>query len=254
MAGSNGANLVEGKLAVVSGAAQGIGAATARLLAQEGAQVVLGDVKQEAGEEHAAALRADGLKAQFRPLDVTSEQNWAEIVKFAEEDAGQPVSVLVCNAGIIHLVSPYDETLAGWEQILNVNATGQFLGMKAVLPSMRDAGGGSIVHVASTTGMWGSPFQISYSASKGAIIMMAKSAAIALAEDGIRINCIAPGSIETAMTAGGDPKVSRVLNRTPMGRRGEPEEIAEAVVFLASDRASYITGAVYNVDGGFMAG
>lgn len=247
------AGLTEGRLAIVTGAAQGIGAATARLLAEEGAKVMLGDL-DERGAEVADALRAEGHDVWFEQLDVTSQDSWANIVARAESLSGLTTTILVNNAGIIHLRAPDEETLEGWERIIRTNATGQFLGLQAVIPSMRRSDGGAVVNISSTTGMWGSPFQISYSASKGAVIAMSKSASIALAAEGIRINVVAPGSITTQMTDSDDPRLSRVLARTPMERRGDPREIAQAIVFLASERASYITGAVYNVDGGFMAG
>jgi NAD(P)-dependent dehydrogenase (short-subunit alcohol dehydrogenase family) len=246
-------NGLEGRLAIVTGGAHGIGAAIARRFAEEGARVYIGDISND-GEEVAASLRQKGLDVTFRTLDVSSEDAWRDFVDEAESTTGLPVTRLANNAGIIHFHTPYEETLEGWEKILSVNATGQFLGLKAVIPSMKEAGGGVVVHTASTTGLWGSPLQISYSASKGAIIAMVKSAAIALAEDNIRVNAVLPGSIATPMTAGNDAKVSRVLGRTPMGRRADPGEIADVVAFICSSRATFVTGVAWPVDGGFMAG
>jgi 3alpha(or 20beta)-hydroxysteroid dehydrogenase len=226
-----------------------MGAAHARLLAEAGASVVIGDVLDEAGEECARVLRADGLDARYVHLDVTSEESWMAAVKLTLEAFGL-LNVLINNAGIVHLRLPEEETLEGWNQIFDVNTTGPFLGIRAVAPAMRAAGGGSIVNIGSVAAMSPPPTEIAYAASKAALVMLTEASALALADDRIRVNTVHPGAVATEMAIGGP---NRVLGRTPLARAGLPTEIAEAVVFLASDRASFVTGAELVVDGGFRA-
>jgi NAD(P)-dependent dehydrogenase (short-subunit alcohol dehydrogenase family) len=238
-----------GRTALISGAARGQGAAHARRLASEGAAVVLGDILEEAGEAQAAALRADGHEAVFLRLDVTSSADWSAAIELAETRFGQ-LDVLVNNAGIVRVAPILEETEAGWGATLAVNATGVFLGMQAGLGAMRRAGGGSIVNVASIYGPVGAPGYVAYTASKGAVIAMTKVAALEHAADGIRVNAIAPGPVRTPMS---EEEGDASVDVTPLRRRAEPEEIASAVAFLASDDAVYMTGTVLEVDGGYLA-
>jgi NAD(P)-dependent dehydrogenase (short-subunit alcohol dehydrogenase family) len=240
---------LDGRVALISGGARGQGAAHGRRLAQEGAAVILGDVLQEEGEAHAAALRAEGLDATFLRLDVTHAAGWDAAVRLAQERHGR-LDVLVNNAGIVRVATLAEETEEGWNATLAVNATGVFLGMRAAIGALRAAGRGSIVNVASIYGPVGAPGYVAYSASKGAVISMTKVAALEHAVDGIRVNAIAPGPVRTPMSAEeGDASV----DITPLRRRAEPEEISAAVAFLASDDSVYMTGAVLAVDGGYLA-
>jgi len=240
---------LDGKVAIISGAARGQGAAEARLFAAEGAKVVLGDVLDDEG----AAVAADiGDAALYAHLDVTDEAQWAAAVKASEEAFG-PVSVLVNNAGILHFQSLHKTTLEDFERVMRVNVTGVFLGMKAVTASMVDAGGGSIVNVSSTAGLQGLPYLGAYVASKWAVRGLSKTAAIDLGQKGIRVNSVHPGGIDTPMVAGtsGD---APFYKRLPVSRMGSPDEVAAAVLFLASDEASYIAGAELAIDGGATCG
>ena len=240
---------LDGKVAIISGAARGQGAAEARLFAAEGAKVVLGDVLDDEGTAVAADI---GDAALYAHLDVTDEAQWAAAVKASEEAFG-PVSVLVNNAGILHFQSLHKTTLEDFERVMRVNVTGVFLGMKAVTASMADAGGGSIVNVSSTAGLQGLPYLGAYVASKWAVRGLSKTAAIDLGQKGIRVNSVHPGGIDTPMVAGtsGD---APFYKRLPVSRMGSPDEVAAAVLFLASDEASYIAGAELAIDGGATCG
>ena len=240
---------LDGKLAVISGGARGQGAAEARLFAAEGARVVVGDVLDDEGRAVAAEL---GPGAAYAPLDVTDEAGWAAVVELAEERFG-PVDVLVNNAGILQFQALHKMDLADFERILRVNLTGVFLGMKAVVPSMVRAGGGSIVNISSTAGLQGLPGLGAYVASKWGVRGLTKTAAIDLGPKGIRVNSVHPGGIDTPMLEGTDPEAP-FYKRLPVARMGRPEEAARAVLFLASDESSYTTGAELTVDGGATAG
>ena len=187
-------NRLAGRVALITGGARGQGASHAERLAREGAAVITGDVLDDAGEETAARLRADGLDVTYRHLDVTDPGGWAAAVA-----AGERLDVLVNNAGIIHVNPLLEETLAAWNQLLAVNATGTLLGMQAAIPAMRAQGGGSIINVASIFGVTGSEGYIAYTASKAAIIAMTKTAALEHAGDRIRVNAICPGGVSTPM-------------------------------------------------------
>ncbi|MCK9506344.1 MAG: glucose 1-dehydrogenase [Porticoccaceae bacterium] len=240
---------VSGKVAIVTGAARGMGAAFAKRLVEEGARVVLTDVLDGEGKATAQSL---GGNAVFVHQDVTSEEHWIKTVNKAESVFG-PVSVLVNNAGVVKM-NPI-ETLSerDYRRTIDVNQVAVFLGMKSVLPSMKRAGGGSIINISSIAGINGAPDSISYCASKFAVTGMTKAAAIEFAACGIRVNSIHPGLIRTPMTVPSADKeelLSTLLQGTPAGRIGEPEEVASVVVMLASDEARFCTGAQFVVDGG----
>jgi 3alpha(or 20beta)-hydroxysteroid dehydrogenase len=240
---------LDGKVAIVSGAARGQGAAEARLFVAEGAGVVVADVRDDEG----AAVAADlGDAAVYTHLDVSDESQWQSAVAEAEERFG-PVSVLVNNAGIL-LFQALDKTdLAEFDRVMRVNVHGVFLGIKTVAPSMVRAGGGSIVNVSSTAGLQGLPFLAAYVASKWAVRGLTKAAAIDLGHMGIRVNSVHPGGIDTPMLAGTSPDAP-FYKRLPVARMGTADEAARAVLFLASDEASYTTGAELAVDGGSSCG
>ena len=235
---------LEGRTAIISGGARGQGAAHGRRLAEEGAAVILGDVLEEAGEAHAAALRDSGLDVRFRRLDVTSPADWDAAVGAAER-----LDVLVNNAGVVRVAPIAEETDEGWHATMAVNATGVFYGMRAAIPAMLGRGG-SIINIASIYGPVGAPGYVAYTASKGAVIAMTKVAALEHAADGIRVNAICPGPVRTPMS---EEESDASVDGTPLRRRAEPEEISAAVAFLASDDAAYVTGAELAVDGGYLA-
>jgi NAD(P)-dependent dehydrogenase (short-subunit alcohol dehydrogenase family) len=247
------AGRLEGKVAIISGAARGQGAAHARLFASEGAGVVLGDVLETQVNEVADELRSSGAGAEAIRLDVTRSDDWARAVQVAEGRFG-PLNVLVNNAGVISERGAEDEPEDAWHRVIAINQSGVFLGMKHVVPAMRRAGGGSIINISSTLGVVGAEDYIAYQASKGAIRQMTKSAALSYAKDGIRVNAVCPGWIDTPMTdaLGADIREHDIA-MTPLGRAGRPIEVSYAVVFLASDEASFITGADLVVDGGYVA-
>jgi NAD(P)-dependent dehydrogenase (short-subunit alcohol dehydrogenase family) len=242
-----------GKVALISGAARGMGECEARLFAREGAKVVLGDMLEEQGQKVAVEINQQGGAATFVRLDVTVENDWQRVVGIAERTYGK-LDVLVNNAGIVRM-APLDETtLEAWNEVINVNQTGVFFGMKQGIPAMRRAGGGSIINISSVAGLIGLPNIPAYQASKGAVRLLTKHAAIQYAKDKIRVNSIHPGRIETPMTANLNPERRQmVLNLTPMGRDGKPEEVAYGVLYLASDESSFVTGAELVIDGGYTA-
>jgi 3alpha(or 20beta)-hydroxysteroid dehydrogenase len=240
---------LDGKVAIISGGARGQGAAEARLFVAEGANVVIGDVLDEAGAAVAVEL---GDRAAYVHLDVTDESQWQAAVALAEERFG-PVTVLVNNAGILHFQSIHNTERADFERVMQVNVVGVFLGMKAVTPSMTSAGGGSIVNISSTAGLQGLPLLGAYVSSKWAVRGLTKTAAIDLGSKGIRVNSVHPGGIDTPMVEG-TSKDAPFYQRLPISRMGSPDEAARAVLFLASDEASYTTGAELAVDGGASCG
>ncbi|MDP9101024.1 MAG: glucose 1-dehydrogenase [Actinomycetota bacterium] len=242
---------LQGKVALISGAARGMGAATARLFVAEGAQVVLGDILPEV-KETAAAL---GKAALAVTLDVTDESSWRDAVAATEAAFGR-LDVLVNNAGILLMNALGETTTSDYRKVNDVNALGVFLGMREAHPALKRAGGGSIVNVSSVEGLGGNKWVIAYTASKFAVRGMSKAAAIELAADGIRVNSVHPGGIDTPMVrhfAPRDSDIAFVGKQVAMNRTGQPEEVAEGIAFLASDAASYITGAELAIDGGATA-
>ena len=244
---------LDGKVAVISGAARGQGEAEARLFAAEGASVVLGDIRGELGEQVASQIAAAGGKAVFTQLDVSQEADWARAVALAESTFGK-LDILVNNAAIIGLEGIMETSIELWNRVIAVNQTGTFLGMRAAIPAMRRAGGGSIVNISSVLATMGSGNSASYTASKGAVTALTRTVSVELATEGIRVNAVHPGGVETPMAVeclGDDVEARRALIAThPMGRIGEPGEIATGVLFLASDEASFVTGATLVIDGG----
>ena len=244
---------LQGKVALISGAARGQGEAEARLFAAEGARVVLGDVRDAEGEAVAADI---GPSAVYRHLDVTSPDDWAAAVALAEERFG-PVTVLVNNAGII-VAEPIETcSVEEFRRILDVNLVGQFLGIKAVVASMAGAGGGSIVNVSSTSGFVARHGIPAYTTSKWGIRGLTRAAAVELGAKGIRVNSVHPGAVDTAMVRlPGVPseQLEAAFAAYPLGRIGQPIDIARLVLWLASDDASYSTGAEFVADGGMLAG
>ena len=235
---------VDDKVAIITGGAQGMGAADARLLVAEGAKVVIGDILHEKGEALAAEL---GAAARYVHLDVSDEEQWQAAVDTAVKEFGK-VNVLVNNAGIVQVGPLKSLDVEKWNRVLAVNLTGAMLGIKAVLGPMKEAGGGSIINVSSIEGMRGASWVHSYVASKWGLRGLTKSAALELASDNIRVNSLHPGFIRTPMTKHfPDDMVS-----APLGRPGRPEEVATFVVFLASDESSFSTGSEYVVDGGLI--
>jgi NAD(P)-dependent dehydrogenase (short-subunit alcohol dehydrogenase family) len=247
---------LEGKVALISGSANGMGETEARLFAREGAKVVIADVLEEQGQQVATSIVESGGEAQFIRLDVTNEDDWKEVVTTAVTRYGK-LDILVNNAGISGSADPDLLSTANWDQLMAVNAKGVFLGMKTAIPEMQKAGGGAIVNISSISGFIGQDYiHMAYNASKGAVRIMTKSAAVQYAKDGIRVNSVHPGMMPPMLTsvASADPERRRQrLSLVPMGRAGEREEVGYAVLFLASDEASYITGTELVVDGGYLA-
>ena len=248
-----------GQVAIVTGGARGIGAATCVRLAREGASVLVTDVLDDEGEALAGEIRRAERRALYQHLDVTSEDNWRRAVDRAAT-LGR-VMVLVNNAGISALSDLEHETREGWDRVVVTNQTSIWLGMKAAATELRK-NGGAIVNVSSIYGAsGGTGASFAYHAAKGAVRLMTKNAAVHWAKDGIRVNAILPGFIDTPMLsgsmAGDSPEAKRlrelVSSSTPMGRVGRAEEVAAAIAFLASADASFMTGAELYVDGGFSA-
>lgn len=240
-----------GKLAIVTGGARGQGEAEARLLARAGASVIIADVLENEGAALAGALTADGLAARFIRLDVTSEESWAATTSLAREWRGR-LDILVNNAGIINRTTVARTSLNDWEKVLRVNLTGAFLGIQAVSPMMAETGGGAIVNISSNSAFSGH-YDPAYTASKWGLRGLTRSAAMELASQGIRVNAVCPGLVVTGLNAN-SPHLQPMIGITPMRRSGKPEEIAELVLFLVSERSSFITGEDFVIDGGFTAG
>jgi NAD(P)-dependent dehydrogenase (short-subunit alcohol dehydrogenase family) len=242
-----------GKVAIISGAASGMGAATARLFAREGAKVVIGDVLEHEGRQEAERI---GAAARFEKLDVTKEEDWAEAVAATQRHFGG-LHILVNNAGVSGSAEQDLYSTAAWHRIMEINATGVFYGIKHAIPAMVVSGGGSIVNLSSIAGIIGSVgIHMAYNASKAAVRLMSKSVAVQHAKDNIRCNSVHPGIMPPMRTSGrtADPAVrAERMKVIPMRRPGEVDEVANAILFLASDESSYITGSEIHVDGGAIA-
>ncbi|MGM4875191.1 SDR family NAD(P)-dependent oxidoreductase [Bradyrhizobium sp. 956_D2_N1_5] len=245
--------LLQGKVAVVTGAGSGIGAAIARLFVIEGAKVVLGDFV-ESGAVLAAELAADGFETAFHRVDVTREADVAALMQVAVARFGR-MDILVANAGIPERKSPIHELdLADWRRVIDVDLTGVALCNKFAVGTMLATGGGAIVNMASILAHVGQENSNAYSAAKAGVVNLTRSVALTYAQQGIRANCVSPGYIDTPLLAQLPEAVRQaMLVRQPIGRLGRPDEIAQVVAFLASERASIITGACINADGGYTA-
>lgn len=238
---------LDGKVVVITGAGRGQGAAEARLCAEAGARVVVTDIREEEGRAVASSLGDQGLYVRH---DVVDADSWAEVVREAVRAFGA-ISALVNNAALWRTAHVEQQSAEDFEALLRVNLLGPFLGIQAVAPVLRAAGGGSIVNVSSTAGLVGIPGHAAYGSTKFGLRGLTKSAALDLAGDRIRINSVHPGAIDTPMVAGA--VAGRDWSHVPLGRMGRPEEVGELVLFLCSDASSYITGTEFTVDGGMTA-
>jgi cyclopentanol dehydrogenase len=246
---------LKGKVALISGGARGQGAAEGRLLAGEGAKVVLGDVLDAEAARTAEEInaKAGARVALGVHLDVTRAADWRTAVDTCTREFGG-LDILVNNAGIAFMGGVEDTSEEQWDSVININQKGVWLGMKFAVPAMRRRGGGSIVNISSIYGIIGSPGSAAYHASKGAVRLLTKSAAAQYAADKIRVNSVHPGVILTPMTESASrEQLQPVIDMAPMKRAAQPEEVGWAVVFLASDEASFVTGAELVVDGGYTA-
>jgi cyclopentanol dehydrogenase len=245
-----------GKVALISGGARGMGAAEARLFAAEGCRVAIGDVLEEEGLRTATQIGEQGGQAMFVRLDVTSESDWQHAIAGTVARYGR-LHILVNNAGISQKSTLETTTVDQWDRMMDVNAKGVFLGTKLAIPELRNAGGGSIINISSQLGLVGTDQSSpQYQASKGAVRLLTKATAIQQASDGIRCNSVHPGPVETVMTEErrADPVASaKMLSLIPLGRYGQPEEIANGVLYLASDESSFVTGSELVLDGGWTA-
>jgi NAD(P)-dependent dehydrogenase (short-subunit alcohol dehydrogenase family) len=253
-------NQLHGKTALITGAASGIGRATALLFAQEGASVVLTDLNESAGHAAATEIKSQGGRAIFEPADITNAADCQRVSERAVRDFGS-IHVLFNNAGIIRRASVIELDESDWDRVMAVNVKAMFLMCRQVIPLMASAGGGSIINTASGWGLTGGPRAVVYCASKGAVVLMTKAMAIDHGQQNIRVNCICPGDTDTAMLRNeaqqlGVPndKFLAEAARRPLGRVGKPDEIARAALYLASDASSFVTGTALVVDGGGLAG
>ena len=253
---------LEDKVALITGAAHGVkgelmgfGGAAAWLFAEEGAKVVLTDIDIESGERTVAQMRDEGHDVMFIEQDVTVESEWKRAIQ-ATLDAYGTLNVLVNNAGTAGSGKVEETTEAGWDRQMDIHAKGVFLGTKYAIPPMRDAGGGSIVNISSIYGIIGSQASTDYHAAKGASRIFTKSAALQLAQDGIRVNSVHPGYCHTPLNVrsfSNPERRARLLSQVPMDRLGNAMEIARGILFLASDESSYMTGSELVIDGGVTA-
>ena len=246
---------LSGKTALISGAANGMGASEARIFAAQGAQVIVGDVDDAGARAVVKDITDAGGRAIAVHLDVSRAASWDKAIAAGIKAFGD-INILVNNAGILLLKPVQDTTEEEWDRIFSVNAKGVFLGTKAILDSMKAAGRGSIINISSIYGLVGAPSAAAYEATKGAIRLLTKATAADYAPFGIRVNSVHPGVIATPMTDDllKDPEVAKsLLGTTIMDRAAQPEEVANAVLFLASDEASFMTGSEMVVDGGYTA-
>ncbi len=246
---------LEGKITLVTGAARGQGEAHARLFCSEGALVVIADVLDDSGE---AVARELGEAARYLHLDVSNEDNWSHVMFAVEREFGG-LDVLVNNAGIARYSPLTELTLEEYMTVVSVNQVGTFLGMRAAVPLMKERGTSSIVNVSSTSGLVGAPATLAYTASKFAVRGMTKTAALELAPFGIRVNSVHPGGVDTPMLRpaemdGAGVELEHFVSRVPLQRLAQPVELAQLVLFLASNESSYCTGSEFVADGGLTAG
>lgn len=244
---------LDGKVALVSGAAKGLGAATARLFAAEGARVVVGDLRDADGKAVVAEITATGGAARFVHLDVSNERDWQDAIAATVSGYGR-LDVLVNNAGIWRAGRVEDTSVEDWDAVNDVNSKGVFLGTRAAIPALRAAGGGSIVNVSSISGTVGNPRTSAYAASKGAVRVLTKATAIQYAAEGIRANSIHPGPVDTDLLGQVvDALEIEAFEPAPLGRVGRAEDIAYGALYLASDESSFVTGSELVIDGGTTA-
>jgi len=250
-------NRLEGKIAIVTGGASGIGEATTRLFVSEGAKVVIADIDDEKGNALEAELNHDGEVARYRQFDVTQENRWIEVVGEVMDTWGR-LDVVVNNAGMsgVGRARVEETTVENWDAVFAVNSTAVMLGTKTAIPAMRKNGGGSVVNVSSIFGIVGSPAGAAYHASKGAARTFSKAAAVQYAPDNIRVNSVHPGFTDTPMTLDihSQKEIRDAREKmTPLGRLGLPDDIAYGILYLACDESSWVTGIELVIDGGEIA-
>ena len=241
----------DGRVALVTGGASGIGKATATRIAAEGGSVVIADVQDEAGAAVVAAIKTARGTAAFVHLDVTDEQGWTDAVASTLDQFGG-LDILVNNAGIGDTQPLEVTTVDTWNKVVAVTQTSVFLGMKAAAEALKRSGHGAVVNISSMYGIVGSGVSPAYHSAKGAVRLLTKTTALGWAKEGVRVNSVHPGYIDTPIL--GDTDRDMLVGATPMGRLGQPEEIAAMIAFLASDDASFATGAEFVIDGGYTAG
>lgn len=250
-------NRLANKVAIITGAAGGMGAVEAKLLASEGAKVIITDMQEDKLKTVADEIKSSGGTVEYVVHDVSSEDAWKKVSEKAISSFGK-IDILVNNAGILgNVMLPLEErSVEEFNKVIAVNLLGQFLGMKTVIPYMQKNGGGSVINISSIAGLTGNAGFNAYTASKGGSRMLSKGAAVEFAKDNIRVNSIHPGYVATPMTQnmkGSDDFQKMAVDLTPIGRGAQMEEIANGVLFLASDESSYITGLEMAIDGGFTA-
>jgi 2,5-dichloro-2,5-cyclohexadiene-1,4-diol dehydrogenase 2 len=245
--------LLKGKVALITGAASGIGEGHVKVFAKAGAKVVAADIQEDKGRAVVDAVNAAGGDARFVRLDVTSTTDWAAAVAFTVTAYGQ-LTTLVNNAGIYHPGGVEEETEAGWSRMVAINQTAVWLGMKAAMPELLKSGNAAIVNISSLYGLIGSPGSMSYHATKGAVRMMSKSAALEYVKRGVRVNSIHPGQIRTPILGNLTPELdAQIKAAIPMGDMGLPEDVANGSLYLCSDLSRYVTGIEMPIDGGWSA-
>ena len=247
---------LENKVALISGGSRGMGAVEAEMFAAEGAHVVIGDILEDEGRITASKIAETGARCLFTNLDVLKASDWESAISTVTSAFGK-LDILVNNAGVTSRMMLLETSEPEWDRVMDINTKGTFLGIKTAIPAMKYSGGGSIVNISSQMGLVGADYiSPQYQASKGAVRILTKSVAIQYASDNIRCNSIHPAPIETDMTADirdDADSFQDMLRRIPMGRYGKPEEVAYAVLYLASDESSFVTGSEHVVDGGWTA-
>lgn len=246
---------LEGKVAIITGAASGIGEATARLFAEEGARVVVSDIDEEKGQNVAGEIKKNGGEATFIKADASKAEDNEKLVSQTLKKYGE-LHVAINNAGIGGPLSPTaDYPLEDWHKVINLNLNGVFYGVKYQIPAMQKSGGGSIVNIASILGQVGTQQSPAYVTAKHGVVGLTKAAALEYAQENIRINSVGPGYINTPLVRNtlDEETIENLKGMHPVGRLGESEEVAELILWLASDKASFVTGTYYAVDGGYLA-